>query len=124
MMMKEFEQRTGFLPSLLLYEVIEKYYTNFDGDKALFCKAYLENFDGLASKIQHEADIKDINAKRETERVIEDLHTQIAALEKALEREQEWKVSIALKSVERSERMLLMRKAYRRLVVKKVTRCL
>lgn len=91
MMMKEFEQRTGFLPSLLLYEVIEKYYTNFDGDKALFCKAYLENFDGLASKIQHEADIKDINAKRETEKVIEDLHTQIAALEKALEREQEWK---------------------------------
>lgn len=98
MMREEFEQRTGFLPSMSLYEVIEKYYTSFGGDQALFCKAYTENADGLASQIQHEADMQRVYSQKENEKVIGNFKSQIAELEKvlesmkkALEREQEWK---------------------------------
>lgn len=87
MMREEFEQRTGFLPTLSLYSIIEKYYTNFDGDKDAFCKAYKKNADGLATKIQREADMQEINAQI----VAKSYEARIAELEKALEREQEWK---------------------------------
>lgn len=63
MMREEFEQRTGFLPTLSLYSIIEKYYMNFDGDKEAFCKAYKKNTDGLATMIQHEADMQEVNAQ-------------------------------------------------------------
>lgn len=56
MMREEFEQRTGFLPTQSLYSIIEKYYTNFDGDKDAFCKAYKKDADGLATKIQRIAE--------------------------------------------------------------------
>jgi len=87
MMREEFEQRTGFLPTQSLYSIIEKYYTNFDGDKDAFCKAYKKNADGLATKIQREADMQEINAQI----VAKSYEARIAELEKALEREQEWK---------------------------------
>ena len=85
MMREEFEQRTGFLPSQPLY------YMNFDGDKDAFCKAYKKDADGLATKIQREADMAAIKAQQETEKAQKDMEARIAELEKALEREQEWK---------------------------------
>ena len=65
MMREEFEQRTGFLPTLSLYSIIEKYYMNFDGDKDAFCKAYKKDTDGLATKIQREADMAAIKRSEE-----------------------------------------------------------
>lgn len=91
MMREEFEQRTGFLPSQSLYSIIEKHYTNFDGDKDAFCKAYKKDADGLATKIQHEADMQEINAQIAAEKAAKNHEARIAELEKALEREQEWK---------------------------------
>ena len=90
MMREEFEQRTGFFPTLSLYSIIEKYYMNFDGDKDAFCKAYKKNTDGLATMIQHEADMQEVNAQIAAEKVAKDYEARIAELEKALEREQEW----------------------------------
>lgn len=91
MMREEFEQRTGFLPTLSLYSIIEKYYMNFDGDKDAFCKAYKKNADGIATMIQHEADMQEVNAQIAAEKAAKEYEARIAELEKALEREQEWK---------------------------------
>lgn len=91
MMREEFEQRTGFLPTLSLYSIIEKYYMNFDGDKDAFCKAYKKNADGIATMIQHEADMQEVNAQIAAEKAAKDYEARIAELEKTLEREQEWK---------------------------------
>ena len=91
MMREEFEQRTGFFPTLSLYSIIEKYYMNFNGDKDAFCKAYKKDADGLATKIQREADMAAIKAQQEAEKAQKDMEARIAELEKALEREQEWK---------------------------------
>lgn len=90
MMREEFEQRTGFLPSQSLYSIIEKYYMNFDGDKDAFCKAYKKNADGIATMIQHEADMQEVNAQIAAEKAAKEYEARIAELEKALEREQEW----------------------------------
>lgn len=91
MMREEFEQRTGFLPTLSLYSIIEKYYMNFDGDKDAFCKAYKKNADWIATMIQHEADMQEVNAQIAAEKAAKEYEARIAELEKALEREQEWK---------------------------------
>lgn len=91
MMREEFEQRTGFYPSSALYEIIEKHYMEFNGDKDAFCKAYKKNADGLAERIQREADMAAFRARQETEKAQKAAEARIAELEKALEREQEWK---------------------------------
>ena len=91
MMREEFEQRTGFFPTLSLYSIIEKYYMNFNGDKDAFCKAYKKDADGLATKIQREADMAAIKAQQEAEKAQKDMEARIDELENALEREQEWK---------------------------------
>ena len=65
-MLEEFEQRTGFYPTQVQYEAIERAYMDFDGDKDAFCKAY--------------------KSAEFTRRDIE-----IERLKKELEREQEWK---------------------------------
>ncbi|MEE0732822.1 MAG: hypothetical protein U0M23_04155 [Acutalibacteraceae bacterium] len=91
MMREEFEQRTGFYPTQELYQIIEKDYMTFEGDKDTFCKAYKKNADGMAEKIQREADIQKINARQEVEKAAKEYEAQITELEKALECEQEWK---------------------------------
>lgn len=91
MMREEFEQRTGFYPSSALYAIIEKHYTEFNGDKDAFCKAYKKNADGLAEKIQREADMETFKAQQEAEKAQKAAEARITELEKALEREQEWK---------------------------------
>lgn len=98
MMREEFEKRTGFYPSQSLYEIIEKHYTEFDGDKDAFCKAYKKDADGLATKIQHEADMAAFRAEREhaaelTRRDIEisKLEQQLKKVQEAIDKELEWK---------------------------------
>ena len=91
MLKEEFEQRTGFYPDQALYSIIEKYYMEFDGDKDAFCKAYKQNADGLAEKIQREADMHAFKALAAVENAVKGYQSRIAELEKALEREQEWK---------------------------------
>lgn len=91
MMREEFEQRTGFYPNQALYAVIEKYYVNSTDDKDTFCKAYKKNDGWLATKIQHETDMQMINTQIAAEKSTNGYESRIAELEKALEREQEWR---------------------------------
>lgn len=91
MLREEFEQRTGFYPDQALYVVIEKYYMEFDGDKDAFCKAYKKNAGWLADKIQREADMQAIKMQDAAKKIAKDYESRITDLEKALEREQEWK---------------------------------
>lgn len=56
MTIKEFTERTGFIPSHSLYTAIENAYMAFDGDKDAFCKAFRENADGIAEKITREVE--------------------------------------------------------------------
>jgi len=92
MMLEEFEQRTGFFPTLGLYEIIENHYMNFNGDKDAFCKAYKKNTDGLAEKIQREANVLNINAQHTAEELNKSHSDKVAQLEAQLEKEQEWKL--------------------------------
>ena len=57
MMKKEFEALTGIFPSDELYKAIEAAYYDFTGDKTAFCKAYKANKNGIAERIQREADM-------------------------------------------------------------------
>lgn len=87
----EFEERTGFFPSQSLYGIIEKYYCAFPGDKDEFCRAYRENEDGLAWRIQEEADTAALEADRKHETELAGLNARIAGMEEDLKRRQEWK---------------------------------
>lgn len=91
MMLEEFEKRTGYFPTMEEYTAIEKAYTEFSGDKDAFCKAYKKNEDGIAERIQREVNMQHINAQREVEKAQKAMEERIAELEKALEREQEWR---------------------------------
>lgn len=98
MNIQEFTERTGFYPSLELYAVIETHYMEQSGDKDAFCKAYKENTDRLAEKIQREATLIAVNNQERAIAAANELRTENEALrEKAqrlieqLEREQEWK---------------------------------
>lgn len=88
---EEFEMRTGFYPSAALYSIIENCYMEFNGDKDAFCKAYKKNEGGLAEKIQREANMQQFKAETEATKAVKKHEARIAELEKALEREQEWK---------------------------------
>lgn len=103
MMLEEFEKRTGYFPTLEEYEVIERAYMNFNGDKDAFCKAYKKNEGGLAEKIQHEANMQRIKAQRETEKALEEYKAKIAKLEKTLEQELEWKTYEDKDNVQQAE---------------------
>lgn len=89
---EEFEQRTGFYPTSALYEIIEQHYMESSADKDTFCKAYKKNADGLAEKIQREADMAKHKAEQAREKEKKAAEAKIEELEKALEREQEWKL--------------------------------
>ena len=97
MLEREFEKLTGFFLSREMYDVIEKYYYNFDGDKAVFCDAYKNNLNGLAESIQYETEKvrrckSQAAAKREKEFTdeIQQLKRQIEELKQQLEDEEEW----------------------------------
>lgn len=91
MMINEFTKLTGIYPPGDLYAAIEAAYYEFNGDKAAFCKAYKDNTDGLAEKIQTAVDTAAWKAEREHAAEITRKDIQIDALTRQLEREQEWK---------------------------------
>lgn len=91
MMREEFEKLTGIYPTVELYAQIEAAYTDFTGDKVAFCKAYKENKDGLAEKIQRTVDMEQIKAQRKAAEEAEATEKRIKELESQLERELEWK---------------------------------
>ena len=91
MMLEEFEQRTGFYPTLVQYAAIERAYMEFNGDKYAFCKAYKKNADGIAERIQREVNLDTIKQEREQAAELARLGAEIERLKKELEREQEWK---------------------------------
>ncbi len=55
MLISEFETLTGIYPSEMLYSVIEEFYNESKLDKHEFCEKYKFNADGLAERIQEEA---------------------------------------------------------------------
>ena len=91
MMIEEFEKRTGFYPTLVQYEAIERAYMDFDGDKDAFCKAYKKNADGMAECIQREVNMAILKAQRDQAAELTRRDTEIERLKKELKREQEWK---------------------------------
>ena len=91
MMLEEFEQRTGFYPTLVQYAAIERAYMDFDGDKDAFCKAYKKNADGIAERIQREVNLATIKQERDQATELARRDAEIERLKKELEREQEWK---------------------------------
>lgn len=94
MMHEEFEELTGFHPTVEMYEAIEQAYCEWNGDKQSFCAAYKNNANGLAEKIARRASIAKFTADREREdaaaKRIAELEQQVERLTAALEREQEW----------------------------------
>lgn len=110
MMWQEFAALTGFYPDSQLYAVIEEEYLKFDGVKQDFCKAYKENKDGLAEKIQKAADLKVVRLHKEAEnkeanlkKEIADLNKKISDLEALLEAEHEWHAYEDPKNVSQAE---------------------
>lgn len=103
MMITEFEKRTGYFPTLKEYEAIERAYTEFDGDKNAFCKAYKKNEGGIAEKIQNEVNVQTISDQHEAEKLVESYKARIAELEKALDREQEWRPYTSTQNVAQDE---------------------
>ena len=98
MMIQEFEALTGFYPDSLLFDIINKRYSEQNEDKATFCKAYKKNKDGLAEGIQREAIFAaagELSAKdpeiRELKAEIEALRKKLEATEAKLEAAEEWK---------------------------------
>ena len=91
MMLEEFEQRTGFYPTLVQYETIERAYMDFDGDKDAFCKAYKKNADGIAERIQREVNMAASNARRDQAAELAHRNDEIERLKKELDHEQEWR---------------------------------
>jgi len=93
MMIEEFEQRTGYYPALKEYAAIERAYTDFDGDKDAFCKAYKKNADGIAERIQREVNMDTLKQERDQAAEIARRDAEIDRLKKELDRELEWKPS-------------------------------
>lgn len=98
MMINEFEERTGYFPSIEEYKVIEEFYMEYTGDKDDFCKAFKENADFLAQKIQTEVNRRYFKAQEDAKKEVLEIEKekvsllrQIDGLKASLEREQEWK---------------------------------
>lgn len=89
MNIQEFTDRTGFYPSMELYAVIEQAYMEQSADKDAFCKAYKENTDGLAEKIQREAALITVKNQQRAIEAANALRAENEKLKEQLEREQE-----------------------------------
>ena len=91
MTIEEFEKRTGFYPTQVQYEAIERAYMDFNGDKDAFCKAYKKNADGIAERIQREVNMATFKTQNAQAAELTRRDVEIERLKKELEREQEWK---------------------------------
>ena len=98
MMLEEFEARTGFYPTRVQYEAIERAYLDFDGDKDAFCNAYKKNVGGIAAGIQWEVNMEAFRQeqhhaaelqRRDAE--IKSRDAEIERLKALLDRELEWR---------------------------------
>ena len=83
MLRSEFETLTRIYPSEMLYSVIEEFYNDSKLDKHEFCENYKLNADGLAERIQREANMLE-----------DDSENCIYALGNDLDREKERAVSL------------------------------
>lgn len=97
MMISEFKTLTGFYPSWALWAVINRVYNESKLDKHEWCKAYVENKDGLAGLIAQLADKEYEERAREHEKdheasltEIRCLHERIAEMKRQLDRELDW----------------------------------
>lgn len=102
MMITEFEKLTGIFPTSDLYKAIEAAYYEYDGDKAAFCKAYKENTDGIAERIQRAANGTAADEAIEADARIAKMQAEIENLKKRLEAEQEWKPYVDTNNYEQS----------------------
>ncbi|NNJ30071.1 hypothetical protein [Lacrimispora defluvii] len=103
MELREFEQRTGYFPTGEEYRTIEKFYMSFDGDKDAFCKAYKRNTDGLAEKIQRKTNLEYLKTSQQNDKEITRRDSEIEALKKQLEHEQEWRPYTDTENVSQKE---------------------
>ena len=103
MMLEEFKERTGRYPSIAEFKAIQNAYMSFDGDKDDFCRAYLENENGLAEKIRRAIDTEYLRAKNKSKTKIVELESKIRKLEEELDREMEWKPFVDDKNVLQAE---------------------
>ena len=90
MLIREFEQRTGYYPSAKEYAYIEQAYCSFDGDKDAFCAAYKDNKDGIAERIQRQINEAAAKEQRMTAEKIRILEEKVKTLQSIVEAEQEW----------------------------------
>lgn len=97
MLLDEFEKLTGFYPTERHYSAIEVAYMEFDGDKLEFCRKYKENEDGIAEKIQVEANLAAVaDAKAAEESIkardlkIKRLEAEIKKLESRIRKMEGW----------------------------------
>ena len=102
MMREEFEARTGIFVTSRLYEEIERRYMELNADKDTFFNNYKANKGGLAESIQMCADIEAAKRDDEKEKELKNLKNEladvkefykkkVAELQKALDKELEWK---------------------------------
>ena len=104
MQKNEFERRTGVYLTDLQYRCAEREYERQDEngrdvwpDKDAFCAAYRDNKDGLAERIQHQADEavwrmeeRHRCAMTDSSDRVQELCAKIRTLELALDTEREW----------------------------------
>jgi len=103
MMMAEFEKLTGIFPTDDLYREIEAAYYEFNGDKTAFCKAYKENRDGLAERVQFKAGEARRDREASTAAELKKAKAEVEALKKKLEREEEWQPYIDKDNYQQAE---------------------
>lgn len=90
MLLKEFEELTGFYPSDKMFDEIHKEYIAMECDKRKFCELYKNNKDGLASKIQHRTNAVYAEKVQLVNKKIEILNAGVEALKAKLDVELAW----------------------------------
>ena len=98
MLRSEFETLTGIYPSEMLYSVIEEFYNDSKLDKHEFCEKYKFNADGLAERIQEEANELEAEKAqqayfevRELKADLDKMRMDRNRLKDQLDRELDWK---------------------------------
>lgn len=86
MMISEFKNLTGFHPSWLLWTIINRVYNESQLDKHEWCKAYVENKDGMAGMIAALADKEFEDRARNHEIEMKNAKGEIAHLNEQLEK--------------------------------------
>lgn len=90
MLLKEFEELTGFYPSAKMFDEIHKEYLTMGCDKKKFCELYKSNKYGLASKIQHRTDSVYAEKVQLVNTKIELLNAGVEVLKARLDMELAW----------------------------------